>query len=112
MPGPPGLHIRRQMQEYENKKKRMGTHANLVQIPNGIKNIYTTTTTKKIDPKQRELNASWGPYENGFGGAKKGPQNGAAKKKSSSKPAAATGKVRTGPRGGKFVLRNGHKVYV
>jgi hypothetical protein len=37
---------------------------------------------------------------------------GAAKKKSSSKPAAATGKVHTGPRGGKFVLRNGHKVYV
>jgi hypothetical protein len=36
----------------------------------------------------------------------------AAKKKSSSKPAAATGKVHTGPRGGKFVLRNGHKVYV
>jgi hypothetical protein len=47
------------------------------------------------------------------GGAKnRRPPKKAAKKKSSSKPAVATGKVHTGPRGGKFVLRNGHKVYV
>jgi hypothetical protein len=51
--------------------------------------------------------------ENKVGGAKskKNSKKAAPKKKSSSKP-AATGKVHTGPRGGKYVIRGGRKVYL
>ena len=66
--------------------------------------------TKQIDAL-REFESK--PNNREFGGAK-------AKKKSSKKPpaekkkppAAATGKVHTGPRGGKYVIRKGKKVYL
>lgn len=74
-----------------------------------------TVNRAVFDPRNKGLVTELFPFTSdpdGFalgGGYRK---KAASKKKRSSKPAAATGKVHTGPRGGKFVMRNGHKVYV
>ena len=94
-------------------------------ILNTYANEIYTKYKNEIDKSKKPITlySTWGERNGDFGpkitnggarqkASKTTRKPATAKKKSSSKPAAATGKVRAGPRGGKFVLRNGHKVYV